>query len=163
RPAPAAAPAAACPRRGGAAPRPAPPPIPRPGEAPSPNLTDSLMVSAVPLPFRAPDNDLSPDEVGRRYRTLIEQLPLVVYLDELDSISSNIFTSRQIEPILGYSVEEWAADPDLFTRLLHPDDRERVLAAHAHTHETHEPLSLEYRLIARDDRVVHLRDEGVIV
>ena len=121
------------------------------------------MVSAVPLPFRAPDNDLSPDEVGRRYRTLIEQLPLVVYLDEVDSISSNIFTSRQIEPILGYSVEEWAADPDLFTRLLHPDDRERVLAAHAHTHETHAPLSLEYRLIARDDRVVHLRDEGVIV
>ena len=32
-----------------------------------------------------------------------------------------------------------------------------------HTHETHEPLSLEYRLIARDGRVVHLRDEGVIV
>src|SRR2546430_1660619 len=122
------------------------------------------MVSAAPFPSRARDDDLSPDEVGRRYRTLIEQLPLVVYLDEVDSISSNIFTSRQIEPILGYSVEEWAADPDLFTRLLHPDDRERVLAAHAHTHETHEPLSLEYRLIARDDRVVHLGgDEFAIV
>jgi diguanylate cyclase (GGDEF)-like protein/PAS domain S-box-containing protein len=121
-------------------------------------------VSAVPLPFRPRgDDDLSPDEISRRYRTLIEQLPLVVYLDEVDSISSNIFTSRQIEPILGYSVEEWATDPDLFTRLLHPDDRERVLAAHVHTHDTHEPLSLEYRLIARDGRVVHLRDEGVIV
>ncbi len=122
------------------------------------------MVSAVPLPFRpAGGDDLSPDEVDRRYRTLIEQLPLVVYLDEVDSISSNIFTSRQIEPILGYSVEEWATDPELFTRLLHPEDRERVLDAHVHTHETHEPLSLEYRLIARDGRVVHLRDEGVIV
>jgi diguanylate cyclase (GGDEF)-like protein/PAS domain S-box-containing protein len=120
-------------------------------------------VSAAPLPFRARDEVLSTDEVGRRYRTLIEQLPLVVYLDELDSVSSNIFTSRQIEPILGYSVEEWAADPDLFTRLLHPDDRERVLAAHVHTHETHEPLSLEYRLVARDGRIVHLRDEGVVV
>ena len=122
------------------------------------------MVSAVPLPFRPRgDDELSPDEVARRYRTLIEQLPLVVYLDEVDSISSNIFTSRQIEPILGYSVEEWATDPELFTRLLHPDDRERVLDAHVRTHETHEPLSLEYRLIARDGRVVHLRDEGVIV
>jgi diguanylate cyclase (GGDEF)-like protein/PAS domain S-box-containing protein len=121
-------------------------------------------VSAVPLPFRPRgDDDLSPDEVARRYRTLIEQLPLVVYLDEVDSISSNIFTSRQIEPILGYSVEEWATDSELFTRLLHPDDRERVLDAHVRTHETHEPLSLEYRLIARDGRVVHLRDEGVIV
>ena len=121
-------------------------------------------MSAAPVSFREHDgDDLSADEVVRRYRTLIEQLPLVVYVDELDSISSNIFTSRQIEPILGYSVEEWAADPDLFTRLLHPDDRERVLAAHAHTHETHEPLSLEYRLIARDGRVVWLRDEGVVV
>src|SRR5262249_18528485 len=41
--------------------------------------------------------------------------------------------------------------------------RERVLAAHAHTHETHEPLSIEYRLIARDGRVIWLLDEGVIV
>ncbi|MGH2977174.1 MAG: putative bifunctional diguanylate cyclase/phosphodiesterase, partial [Gaiellaceae bacterium] len=48
-------------------------------------------------------------------------------------------------------------------RVLHPEDRKRVLAAHVHTHETHEPLSLEYRLIARDGRVVHLRDEGVVV
>ena len=118
----------------------------------------------MPLPFRPlGDDDLSPDEVARRYRTLIEQLPLVVYLDEVDSISSNIFTSRQIEPILGYSVEEWATDPELFTRLLHPEDRERVLAAHVRTHETHEPLSLEYRLISRDGSVVHLRDEGVVV
>jgi len=121
-------------------------------------------VSAVPLPFRPlGDDDLSPDEVARRYRTLIEQLPLVVYLDEVDSISSNIFTSRQIEPILGYSVEEWATDPELFTRLLHPEDRERVLAAHVRTHERHEPLSLECRLISRDGSVVHLRDEGVVV
>ncbi len=122
------------------------------------------MVSAVPVAFREHDDDnLSLDEVARRYRTLIEQLPLVVYVDELDSISSNIFTSPQIEPLLGYSVEEWASDPELFTRLLHPEDRERVLAAHVHTQETHEPLSLEYRLIARDGRTVCLRDEGVIV
>jgi diguanylate cyclase (GGDEF)-like protein/PAS domain S-box-containing protein len=122
------------------------------------------MVSAVPVAFREhDDDDLSPDEVARRYSTLIDQLPLVVYVDELDAISSNIFTSPQIESLLGYSVEEWAMDSELFTRLLHPDDRERVLAAHVHTHDTHEPLSLEYRLIARDGRVVWLRDEGVVV
>ena len=126
-------------------------------------MADSLSVSAAPLPFREYDDELPSDEVVRRYRTLIEQLPLVVYVDALDSLSSNIFTSRQIEPILGYTVEEWASDPELFSRLLHPDDRESVLAAHVHTHETHEPLSLEYRLIARDGRVVWLRDEGVIV
>jgi diguanylate cyclase (GGDEF)-like protein/PAS domain S-box-containing protein len=120
-------------------------------------------VSAAPLPFRARDDDLSTDEVARRYRTLVEQLPLVLYVDALDAVSSNIFTSPQLEPLLGYSVEEWTTDAELFARILHPDDRERVLAAHAHSHETYEPLSIEYRLVARDGRVVHLRDEAVVV
>jgi diguanylate cyclase (GGDEF)-like protein/PAS domain S-box-containing protein len=121
-------------------------------------------VSAAHALFREYGDDaLSPEEVARRYRTLIEQLPLVVYVDALDAVSSNIFTSPQIEPVLGFSLHEWKTDTDLFARLLHPDDRERVLAAHAHTHATHEPLSIEYRLIARDGRVVWLRDEGVIV
>jgi diguanylate cyclase (GGDEF)-like protein/PAS domain S-box-containing protein len=102
-------------------------------------------------------------EIERRYRTLVEQLPLVVYVDALDAGSSNIFTSGGIEPLLGYSVEEWRDDPDLFIRTLHPDDRDRVLAAHARTHRTHEPLSLEYRLIARDEAVVWVRDDGVVV
>src|SRR5437667_7095201 len=51
-------------------------------------------------------------EVERRYRTLVEQLPLVVYVDALDATSSNIFTSGQIEPLLGYTVEEWQTNPD---------------------------------------------------
>jgi diguanylate cyclase (GGDEF)-like protein/PAS domain S-box-containing protein len=102
-------------------------------------------------------------EVERRYRTLVEQLPLVVYVDALDEASSNIFTSQQIEPLLGYTVEEWQNDPELFVRTLHPEDRDRVLAAHARTHSTLEPLSIEYRLLASDGRVVWVRDDGVVV
>ena len=120
-------------------------------------------MSAAPLPFRARADDLATDEVARRYRTLVEHLPLVLYVDALDAVSSNIFTSPQLEPLLGYTVEEWTSDAELFARILHPDDRERVLAAHAESHETHEPLSIEYRLIARDGCVVHLRDEAVVV
>ena len=33
----------------------------------------------------------------------------------------------QIEDLIGYSPAEWNAEPGLFERLLHPDDRERVL------------------------------------
>ena len=111
----------------------------------------------------APAVESEAREIERRYRTLVEQLPLVVYVDALDEGSSNIFTSGKIEPLLGYTVEEWRNDPDLFIRTLHPDDRDRVLTAHARTHRTHEPLSLEYRLIARDEAVVWVRDDGVVV
>jgi diguanylate cyclase (GGDEF)-like protein/PAS domain S-box-containing protein len=102
-------------------------------------------------------------EVERRYQTLVQQLPLVIYVDALDEASSNIFTSAQIEPMLGYAVAEWQSDPDLFVRTLHPEDRERVLAAHARTHRTHEPLSIEYRLLSRSGETIWVRDEGVVV
>src|SRR5262249_34823681 len=115
------------------------------------------------MPFVGRLRLVYPDDIERRYRTLVEQLPLVVYLDALDAASSNIFTSPQVEPLLGYGQDEWVADADLFVRTLHPDDRERVLAAHARTHATHEPLSVEYRLIAKDGRTVWVRDEGVVV
>jgi hypothetical protein len=54
-------------------------------------------VSAVPADARERDNPPSPEEVVRRYRTLIEQLPLVVYVDALDEVSSNIFTSLHVD------------------------------------------------------------------
>ena len=98
-----------------------------------------------------------------RYRTLVEQVPLAIYIDRLDKVSSNIYTSPQIEQMLGYTPEEWALNPTLFVEMLHADDRERVLAAHARTHTTHEPLQVEYRLLARDGRVVWVRDEARVI
>src|SRR5437660_2723115 len=106
------------------------------------------------MPSRVTDcGAVEHDDIERRYRTLVEQLPLVVYVDALDASSSNIFTSEQIEPLLGYSVDEWQTDGGLFVRVLHPDDRDRVIAAHARTHRTHEPLSVEYRLLSRGGHV----------
>jgi two-component system cell cycle sensor histidine kinase/response regulator CckA len=99
----------------------------------------------------------------QRYSTLLEHIPLVTYVDAIDAASLNIFSSPQIETLLGYSRQEWQSDPTLFVKLLHPEDRERVLAEHSRSHETSERLKTEYRMIARDGRVVHVRDEGVIV
>jgi diguanylate cyclase (GGDEF)-like protein/PAS domain S-box-containing protein len=94
-----------------------------------------------------------------RFRTLVEQLPLVVYIDAIDDASSNIYSSPQVEAMLGYSPAEWQEDRELFVRMLHPDDRQRVLDAHRRAHHG-DGLSLEYRLIARDGRVVWVHDEA---
>jgi PAS domain S-box-containing protein len=103
------------------------------------------------------------NEAEARYRTLVEQLPLVIYIDALDERSSNVYTSPQLEPILGYSVEEWQSDPDLFVKALHPDDRARVLDEILTANESGERFASEYRLIARDGREVWFRDECVTV
>src|ERR671922_128603 len=99
----------------------------------------------------------------QRYRTLVEQLPLAIYVDRLDELSSNVYTSPQIERMIGYTAEQWAAEDDLFVRLLHPADRDRVLRDHERTRTTRAPLRTEYRLITADGRVVWVRDEAVVV
>jgi PAS domain S-box-containing protein len=98
-----------------------------------------------------------------RYRELVERLPLAIYIDRLDEFSSNLYTSPHVEQMIGYPAEHWAAESDLFVRILHPDDRERVLEEHEHTRTTGEPLRTEYRVIAADGRVMWIRDEAVIV
>jgi PAS domain S-box-containing protein len=62
----------------------------------------------------------------------------------------------------GYSAHEWESDPDFFSRVLHPDDRDRVLGAFAHAHETYESIQIEYRIIAKDGRVVWIQDDAAV-
>ena len=115
---------------------------------------------------RAPDGLSRPERANLPsdwFRTLIEQLPVTVYVDRLDELSSNVYTSPQLEAVLGYTVAEWAEDEDLFLKVVHPEDRERVLAEHRRTRDTGEPFSLEYRMIARDGRVVWFLDQATVI
>jgi PAS domain S-box-containing protein len=100
---------------------------------------------------------------GRPYRKLVERVPAVVYVDASDEVSSALYMSPRAEEMLGYSPEKWLSEPELWVRLLHPDDRERVLAEQKRTRETGEPFSAEYRLVAKGGRDVWVRDEAVLV
>ena len=108
------------------------------------------------------DSPLALDEAEQRYRTLVEQLPLVSYLERLDEESA-MYVSPQIVDLVGYTAEEWLADGSFFARVLHPEDRARVLAGFAAMHESGEPFECEYRLLARDGRVVWVHDAAVVV
>ena len=95
-----------------------------------------------------------------RFRSLVEDGPLVSYIDAPDEAATAVYVSPQIEELIGYTVEEWMADPDLWPRILHPDDRARALAENARHNETGEPFQLEYRLMHRDGRVVWVHDQA---
>jgi PAS domain S-box-containing protein len=98
-----------------------------------------------------------------QYRTLVEQIPAITYTAALDDASTTMYVSPQIEAILGFSPEDYRADPDIWRKRLHPDDRDRVMAELKQSHASNRPFKSEYRMIARDGRTVWLRDEAVIV
>jgi PAS domain S-box-containing protein len=95
-----------------------------------------------------------------RYRALVENVPAVVYEMGDDDERRTLFVSPQIEALLGYSRDEWLTQPDIWTELLHPDDREQELEAHDRHSATGEPWSREYRLIATDGREIWVRDQA---
>src|SRR5919106_129200 len=102
-------------------------------------------------------------EAEERYRTLVEQIPAVIYIDEDDDVATARYVSPYYETLLGYSAEERMADPELWVKLLHPDDRDSVLEESRRSNETGEPFRAEYRMVAKDGRVVWVRDEGVLL
>ena len=97
------------------------------------------------------------------YRHLVEGIPAVLYVDGNDDRSSNLYTSPQIEPLLGFTVEQWRDDPALWFERIHEDDRERVLEEHRESLRTGDPFRTEYRLLAADGREVWIRDEAVLI
>jgi two-component system cell cycle sensor histidine kinase/response regulator CckA len=102
-------------------------------------------------------------EAEVRYRTLVEQLPLGTYIRPVDMTKPNIYASPQVEPMLGYTAEEWLTNPDLLASIVHPDDRDYVIAEGLRVRETGEPFRGEYRYIARDGRIVWVLDETYLV
>jgi|GEM_PF-442558 len=95
-----------------------------------------------------------------KYRTLVEQIPPIVYIASPDQHIGVTYISPRIEA-LGFVANEWIADPELWVRQLHPDDLARVMDEIERNKQSGKPFSSEYRLIARDGRVRWFVDEAI--
>jgi diguanylate cyclase (GGDEF)-like protein/PAS domain S-box-containing protein len=103
------------------------------------------------------------EEAEQKYGALVEQIPAIVYIDVADESMSTSYVSPQIHGLLGITPQEYEADPDMWFKHLHPDDRDRALAAYLEGRSSGEPFTFEYRLIARDGRVVWFSDSAIAV
>ncbi len=98
-----------------------------------------------------------------RYRTLVERLPAITYVAELGAGGPWHYVSPQIESILGFSPAEWLSDPLNWLNHIHSEDREIALAAEERFQRNQDLFQAEYRMFARDGRVLWFRDEGVML
>ena len=94
-------------------------------------------------------------------RRLVEGLPLAVYVESEEH--GLTYVGPQIEAMIGYPPAAWLGAESLWQRILHDDDRERVLAAYSAAVAARAPLSCEYRLIGPDGRVTWVRDSSALV
>jgi PAS domain S-box-containing protein len=100
------------------------------------------------------------------YRAVVEQIPAATYIELAGSTPDHVqlaYLSPQIEAIFGRSAEDLLADPGHFARILHPDDRDRVLAADDHSGETGEPFDQEFRVIRPDGSIAWVHSLAALV
>ena len=126
------------------------------GRRTSPRLLASALDKVVGMDAKGLVAALRQSE--ERYRLLVERLPGIVYIDEPGA--QGRYISPQIQSILGYSAAEWLEDPDRWAEALHPEDRDRAIAELAAGEQSGQRFTSEYRLLARDGRVVWFRDEA---
>lgn len=102
-------------------------------------------------------------ELEIRYRTVVEQVPAIIYIEADDEVNTPLYYSPQGEAILGFAFEDFVENPMLWESLIHPDDRDRVMAENERTNETGERFSVEYRHRTITGEYVWIRDEAVLV
>src|SRR5215216_7522459 len=63
-----------------------------------------------------------------KYQSLVEQISAVVFLDKANDQGTTLYISPRIKDLTGYTADEWYVRQDIWVTLLHPEDRERILA-----------------------------------
>ena len=95
-----------------------------------------------------------------KYHELVEHLPLVVYTSELGVTGVWAYVSPEIEGLLGFTPEEWMADPTLWNRQVHPADRDHQQRLEEQAYANGQPFESEYRIFTKDGREIWVRDSG---
>ncbi|MBU4213721.1 MAG: diguanylate cyclase [Cellulomonas sp.] len=101
-----------------------------------------------------------------QYRVLVERIPAIVYTAEPGADGRWLYVSPQIERMLGFTVEEWMADPTLWYRQVHADDVASALQSDvdlASRGPSPSTSPLTYRMYRRDRSVIWVRDSASVV
>jgi len=106
-----------------------------------------------PQPEPSPDT-FNEGTAEQRLSLLLEVAHIIPW--EADFASSRFtYVGEQAKEVLGYDIAEWFT-PNFWSLRLHPEDRERAIRDAAKLARDSERYELEYRMTAKDGRVVWL-------
>ena len=97
-----------------------------------------------------------------RFRTLVEQLPVVTYLDDTLNYGETTYLSPQFETMTGYRLEDGlGSDLTFWLERIHPEDRQKALEAYDRCITQGEPMNREYRFLMRNGKYIWLQDRAI--
>ena len=102
-------------------------------------------------------------ESEEKYRTLVEQLPAIIFTIAPDEARTLLYVSPPAEGLLGVSPAEYLADPAIWKSQVHPDDRDRILAEIEASFATLTPLVDEMRMQSRSGALVWFQTQAMPV
>ena len=97
-----------------------------------------------------------------KFRSFIENLPVLFYAVKPEPPYSPIYVSPAFQ-IFGYPLDQWLNDPDIWVKVIHEDDRQRVFAETVDSTNTGRNVQYEYRVICSDGTVMWVRDRGCLI
>jgi diguanylate cyclase (GGDEF)-like protein/PAS domain S-box-containing protein len=109
------------------------------------------------------------------YRAIVENVPAIAFIAGTGEYGSWHYVNDWIEPILGFTAEEWLSDSTIWSRQLHPDDRAKTIAGEALElqmaleqapgvdSQEAATFFVDYRMLHKDGHVVWIRDSSVLV
>ena len=93
----------------------------------------------------------------QRIESLINTIDGIVWECDAKTFSFN-FISKKVEKILGYSAEEWVQNETFWIDHIHPDDKKWTIEYCTLKVNENSNHDFEYRMIAKNGKVVWLRD-----
>ena len=97
---------------------------------------------------------------------LVADVPGVVWeaWGQPDEASQQIdFISHHVEPLLGYTPEEWVKTPNFWLQVVHPEDRERAAREAYAIFESRGTGTSEFRWVGRDGRIVWVQAQSRVI
>ncbi len=95
----------------------------------------------------------------QRCRDLVQSLDAIVWEADAETSPRRFtFVSQRAETMLGYPSVRWVTEPGFWASAIHPDDRERTVAACREGTAGKRDFHLEYRMVAADGREVWLHE-----
>ena len=103
-----------------------------------------------------------PPDIDAPFRAYIENLPVMFYAVTPRPPHRPLYISPSFEAF-GYPLADWLNDPEIWDRIIHPDDKDAVLDHTRAAMRAGKNVDFEYRVICSDGKVMWIRDRSCFI